>query len=162
MPRPNAPFVPSPLSVVRAALALAEAGPLDVVVDLGCGDGRVAIIAAKYHGSRGMCVEIDEHLCALALANAIENNVSDRVEVYCGDMFDFDCSRATVVYAYLYGSVLSSLAKKLEKELRRGSRVLTLDFKIDGWVPKKLKRVLTESRVVRTVWLYEVGYSTGT
>jgi tRNA G37 N-methylase Trm5 len=153
------PFISSPISVVKAALSVAKVDKSDVVMDLGCGDGRVPVIAAKYHGARGICVEIDDTLCALAEANARYNNVEGLVEVECRDLFTYNYSRATVIYAYLYGSILSFLSSKFEKELSEGSRILTIDFPIHGWIPLLIKRLIDESGVIRSIYLYVMGIS---
>ena len=153
------PFISSPVSVIKAALEVAKVDKNDVVMDLGCGDGRVPIIAAKYHGARGICVEINDNLCALAEANAIYNGVDNLVEVACHDLFTYDYSRATVIYAYLYGSILSVLSSKFEKELIKGSRILAIDFQIHGWIPILVKRLIDDAGVIRSIYLYVIGVS---
>lgn len=153
------PFISSPISVVKSALDLAKVSHDDVVLDIGCGDGRVPIVAAKYFGSRGICVELDDNICALAEANVIYNKVDKKVSVVCQDFFKFDYSIATVLYAYLYGSILSLISEKIETELRRGSRVLTIDFPIEGWVPLKIRRIIDEGGVIRSIYMYVIGIS---
>lgn len=147
------------MSVVKAALALAKLTPDDIVLDIGCGDGRVPIIAAKYFKSKGICVEINESLCALAEANIRLNGVEGLVEVACQDLFMYSYSKATVLYAYLYGSILSFLSNKIEAEMRRGSRIITIDFPIAGWVPIAVKKVIDEGGLVRSIYLYVIGAS---
>jgi len=155
----NVPFVASPVDAVAMALAVADVETGDVVYDLGCGDGRVPIIAAKHLGAKGVCVEIDPDLCTVAEANARYNGVSDNVRVVCDDFFRIDLSDASVVYTYLFSSINERLSRKLGKELRPRSRVVTLDFPIPGWVPFKARRFYDSRGYLRTVWLYVVGVS---
>lgn len=159
LPKVPAPFIPTPIRVVGEALGIARVNHRDVVVDLGCGDGRVPIIAAKRFGAKGVCVELDDSLCSLALANVKLNSVDHMVDVVRADMFAFDVRRASVVYAYHYGSILRMLSEKLDVELRRGSRVITLDFRLESWVPLLVKGVIDEGGLPRTIYLYLVGVS---
>lgn len=158
-PEKLAPFISSPLDAVAMALAVADVNENDIVYDLGCGDGRVAIVSSKHLGARSVCVEIDPDLCVLAEANAWFNGVLEQVRIMCNDFMKVDLSPATVVYTYLYSSINRRLAGKLEREMRPGSRVVTLDFPIPGWVPFKVRRFYDEKGYLRTVWLYVIGVS---
>ncbi len=126
------PLVSTPTKVVIAALALAQVSNRDIVYDLGCGDGRVPIIAAKYFGAEGYCVELREDLCALAEANACLNGVSDKVHIVCRDLFETDISNATVVFTYMFPSLNKKIFEKLKREGKTGIRVITIDFPVPG------------------------------
>ena len=156
------PWVPSPRLVVEYVLDVLGVGFGDVVLDLGCGDGRFLIAAAK-RGAKAICIEVDRVLCNVVEIAVTIAGVSDRVVVLCRDFFDVDLRsvlpRPTIVYAYLYSSVLSELAPKLEKELDIGTLVITLDFAIRGWSPFFVKHLIDEYGHNRLLWLYIVGIS---
>ncbi len=125
-------LVSTPTKVVIAALALAQVSSRDVLYDLGCGDGRVPIIAAKYFGAEGYCVELQEDLCALAEANARLNSVSDRVHVICRDLFEIDISSATIIFTYMFPSINKKIFEKIKREGKTGIRIITIDFPVPG------------------------------
>ena len=155
-----APYIPAPLSVVRAALEAAWVSPCDVVYDLGSGDGRVVVIAARdYCVEKAVGVEIDPVLVEAARAYARMYRVADRVEIIEGDFYRVDVSEATVVYLYLYMSINESLRPKLERELRPGARVVTVDFPVPGWLPLYTRRLRDESDILRTIHVYVIGLS---
>ncbi len=154
------PWIPSPRTVVDALLDLLNVGPEDVFVDLGCGDGRVVLEAAK-RGAKAVCIEVDRVLCNIAEIWAQLMGVSDRFEVIRGDFFKIDLSAVdpTIVYAYLYPSTLEELSPKLEAELSAGTVVTTLDFAIRGWSPVYVKALVDEHGYDRILWIYVVGIS---
>ncbi len=155
-----APFIPSPVSIVYHALDLARVCENDVLYDLGAGDGRVVIIAARDFGvRRAVGVEIDDVLATVARVRAREEGVEDRVEIIEDDMFRVDVSEATVVYLYMYASINERLAPKLERELSPGSRVVTLDFPVPQWVPVRVRRVEDEAGRIRSIYLFVRGVS---
>ncbi len=155
-----APYIPTPLSVVYEALRFVKPTPCDVLYDLGCGDGRVVVIAARDFGvKKAVGVEIDEALATIAALRAREEGVGDRVEIVEGDMFEVDVSPATIVYIYMYASVNERLAPKLERELRPGARVVTIDFPVPDWVPVRIRRVGDEAGRLRTIYLFVRGVS---
>lgn len=129
----GAPFVPSPTHVVWKMLELANVSKNDVVYDLGSGDGRIVIAAAKEFGARGVGIEIDPDLVKKARAKARELGVADRVEFRQGDLFNADLSDATVVTLYLWPDMNNRLRPKLKTELDPGDRVVSHSFDIDGW-----------------------------
>ncbi len=153
-----APYIPSPRRAVMTALEEALARRARVIVDLGSGDGRVLVIAAKYFGLRAIGYEIDEDLCVLAEANAEENGVSDLVEVRCESFYNADLSGADIVYAYLYSSILDSL-KPVFRTAPRFARITVLDLAIPGWYPVRVRRLLDEAGVMRSVAVYFRGVS---
>ncbi len=155
----HAPFISSPLKAIAMALAVADVRPGETLYDLGCGDGRVPIIAAKHLGAQGVCVEVQPDLCVLAEANAIYNRVAEKVSVVCKDFMEAELNDADVVYTYLYTSINERLSRKYEMELREGSRIVTLDFPIPGWAPFKIRRFYDDRGYLRTVLLYIMGVS---
>ncbi len=131
----EAPYVPTPQHVVFRMLELAEVTEDDVVYDLGSGDGRFVIAAAKEFGARGVGIEIDSQLVEQARINARRAGVEDRVEFRRLDLFEADVSEATVVTMYLWPTMTNRLRPKLRNELSPGTRVVSHDFDIDGWTP---------------------------
>ena len=151
------PFVPTRyevLDLVFEALQLREG---DVFADLGCGDGRVAVEAARRYPVRAsLCIEARSDLVERAASNAREAGVDDRVLVVKADFFKAPLEGVTAVYMYLLTSINEALKPKLSKELRPGARVVTLDFSIPGWSPVK---VLGGAGWQRRVYLYVIGVS---
>ena len=134
--RPDVRFLPTPQNVVEAMLALAHVTHTDVVFDLGSGDGRIPITAAKEFGARGVGIELDERLVKLARDNAARAGVSDRVTFIQGDLFHADISSATVVAIFLLPSLNIRLIPKFERELRPGARIVANHFAMgDRWAP---------------------------
>ena len=127
------PYVPSPQSVVADMLKLAHVGPQDYVIDLGSGDGRIVLTAAKVFGARGFGVEIKEDLVRRANAAAQSQGLAKRVHFVNADLFLTDISQATVLTMYLLPHTVNLLRDKLFKELRPGTRVLSHDYPLDGW-----------------------------
>jgi SAM-dependent methyltransferase len=140
-PKPLAPdvvYVPTPQSVVDAMLELAAVTPNDVVYDLGSGDGRIVITAAKKFGARGVGIEIDPALVKKATENAAADGVSDRVRFVTQDLFKAEISDATVVTLYLLQSINERLRPKLIRELKPGARVVSHVFNMGPeWPPEK-------------------------
>jgi precorrin-6B methylase 2 len=129
-------FLPTPPEVVSAMLDLAKVTDKDIVYDLGSGDGRTPIAAAKEHGARGVGVEFNPKLVALSRHNAEQAGVSDRVRFINADLFETDLSEATVVTLYLLGSLNQRLLPKLRHDLKPGSRIVSHAFTMgDEWKP---------------------------
>jgi SAM-dependent methyltransferase len=131
----DVPFVESPQPVVDKMLELAGVTEDDVVYDLGSGDGRIPITAARDYGARGVGIEIKPHLVEEARRNAEKAGVADRVTFREGDLFEADISEATVVTIYLLPSVNVRLRPKLFRELEPGTRVVSHDFDMNQWEP---------------------------
>ena len=119
---PDVIFVPTPQEVVDKMLELAEVKEGDVVYDLGCGDGRIPVTAAKKYGARGVGIDIDPQRIKEANDNVQKNGVGDRVRIIQGDLFETNISEATVVTLYLLPSLNQKLIPKLTKELKPGTR----------------------------------------
>jgi len=127
------PYVPTPDAVVSRMLELASVRREDLVVDLGSGDGRMVIEAARRYGARGRGVERDERLVALARAAADKARVADRVSFTQGDIFDFNLSGASVVTLYLLPRLLVPLMPKLRADLAPGARIVSHDYPLESW-----------------------------
>jgi len=127
------PYVPTPDAVVDRMLELASVRRDDLVVDLGSGDGRMVIEAARRYGARGRGVERDARLVELARTAAEKAKVADRVSFTQGDIFEFDLRGATVVTLYLLPRLLVQLLPKLRAELAPGARIVSHDYPLEPW-----------------------------
>jgi predicted RNA methylase len=125
---PDVIFVPTPQEVVDAMLKLAKVTKNDVVYDLGSGDGRIPITAAKTYGARGVGIDIDPQRIKEATENLKNAGVGDRVKFLNQDLFTTDISEATVVTLYLLPSLNLKLMPKLNKELKPGTRIVSHAF----------------------------------
>jgi SAM-dependent methyltransferase len=141
------PYVPSPQSVVSDMLKLAEVGPEDFVIDLGSGDGRIVRTAALIFGARGFGVEIKDPLVRQSNAAAAREGIADRVKFINADLFKTDISRATVLTMYLLPDTVNLLRGKLLAELKPGTRVLSHDYPLSGWIPEKYVQMDLEDKV---------------
>lgn len=130
-------YVPTSMNVVDAILELGGVGPGDFLVDLGSGDGRISIRAAKRFGTRGFGVEIEQHLVQMARDEARKQGVADKVTFETRDLFGTDLGRATVITAYLLPSLNLRLRPQLFEQLKPGSRILTHDFDFGDWQPDR-------------------------
>jgi SAM-dependent methyltransferase len=137
----DVPFVPTPEKVVEGMLELAKVGPRDTVYDLGSGDGRIVITAAKKHGARGVGIDIDPERIREARDNARKANVFHMVEFREGDLFKADISQATVVTIYLLSGINMKLRPKLLADLRPGTRIVSHAFDMGDWKPAATQRV---------------------
>ena len=152
-----APFVPSPNSVVEYMLKLADLKAGEVLFDMGSGDGRTVIMAAKTFGARGVGIELREDLAKKALATIHENGLEDRVTIMNGSMFDVNLSSADVVYLYLTTSANEKIRPKLESDLKKGARVVSHDYEIIGWKPEKVENFCENPKLgypSHTIYLY--------
>ena len=141
------PYVPSPQSVVADMLKLADIGPQDFVVDLGSGDGRIVLTAAKVFGASGFGVEIKDELVKLSNEAAKKEGVADRVKFIKADLFKTDISRATVLTMYLLPHTVNMLKEKLLTELKPGTKILSHDYPLSGWLPEKYEQMDLEDKV---------------
>jgi cyclopropane fatty-acyl-phospholipid synthase-like methyltransferase len=129
----DVPYVPTPPQVVDAMLKMAQVTSSDVVYDLGCGDGRIVVMAAEKYGARGVGVDLDPRRIAEANENAKLAHVTDKVKFVVQDVFDTDFTDATVVTLYMLPSVNEKLMPKI-KALKPGTRVVTHAFTFgDAW-----------------------------
>jgi SAM-dependent methyltransferase len=134
---PDVPYQPTPPAVVTGMLELAGVGPNDVVYDLGSGDGRIVIAAAKQFGARGVGVEIDPALVSEARAAAKAAGVAERAQFIEQDLFAASIADATVVMLYLWPEVNLKLRPKLFSELKPGTRVVSHSHDMGDWTPDK-------------------------
>lgn len=146
-PGAEVPYVQTPTEVVTEMLRLARVNGNDVVYDLGSGDGRLVITAARDFGARGVGVEIDPRLVAQSTESARRAGVAERVRFQAGDLFEIDLSDATVVTLYLSPELNLRLRPKLLNELRPGSRIVSHDFPMGDWPPSQTIRVASRDRV---------------
>jgi len=131
-------YVPTPPAVVDAMLEAAAVTERDIVYDLGSGDGRIVIAAARKYGARGVGIDIDPALVKRATERAAAAGVSDRVRFATQDLFTADISDATVVTLYLLQSINERLRPKLVRELKPGARVVSHVFNMGPeWPPEK-------------------------
>lgn len=149
-----APYVPTPQDVVDRMLILADVKKSDLVVDLGCGDGRIPITAAKKYGARGLGVDIDPVRIAEANANAKAAGVEHLVTFKLQDAMKTDVSSATVVTTFLLSASNLKLRPILTKELKPGSRIITHNFSMGDWAPEKYDTFKDAEGRTRTIYLY--------
>jgi cyclopropane fatty-acyl-phospholipid synthase-like methyltransferase len=159
------PFVPSPMIVVERMLRLAEVKKEDILYDMGSGDGRIVIMAAKKYGTRGVGIDMNPELVEKARANAAQEGVSHLVEFRAADGLTVDISEATVVTLYMFKWFNNQMRPKLQR-LKPGSRVVAHDFDIDDWKPTKIESVDASSDTEsyfsesRTLYLWKLDAQT--
>jgi len=157
------PFVPTPTEVVDRMLEIAEVKKDDVVYDLGSGDGRIVIYAAKKYGVRAVGIEMDSWLVAEARAKAKEEGVEHLVEFRIEDGLKADISPATVVTLYMLPWFNEMMRPKLQNDLKPGSRVVAHDYGIEGWPPARTEvhdkvEIRPGGLVHRhTIYLWKIG-----
>lgn len=139
--KPDVEYVPTPHHVVAEMLRLAETRKEDVVYDLGCGDGRVVIMAAREYGTRGVGVDIDPKRIEESRENARQAGVTDRVHFLQQNLFDTDIREATLVTLYLLPQLNRQLRPRLLSELRPGTRIVSHDFDMGEWHPDQVLHV---------------------
>ena len=152
-----APYVPSPPDVVDRMLDLAQVTKNDVVYDLGCGDGRIPIAAAKKYGARGVGIDIDPRRIEESKANAKIAGVEQLVEFRLEDVMKADVSPATVVTLYLLTSSNTKLRPMLQKQLRPGARVISHAFSMGPeWPADKVDQFTTVRGDEITLYLWRM------
>lgn len=134
---PDVVYVPTPEDVVREMLKLANVHKGDILYDLGCGDGRTVITAAKEYGIKAVGIDINPERISESQANAHAAGVTDKVQFRNEDLFEADFKEATVVTLYLLPSLNVKLRPKLWKDLKPGTRIVSHDFDMGDWEPDK-------------------------
>jgi ubiquinone/menaquinone biosynthesis C-methylase UbiE len=134
-------------------LELSELKPSENLYDLGCGDGRLIILAAKDVGANSTGVDLREDLLERAKIEILRLGLQEKVKVIQGNFFEVDISPANVVTLYLTSSANERLRPKLEKELKVGCRVVSHDFKVPGWKPS----LVYDELLGHTIYTYRVG-----
>jgi len=140
-PSPDIHYVPTSNGVAEAMLKLATTTSADIVYDLGSGDGRIVIAAAKKYGARGVGIEIDAELIKEATKNAAKAGVADKVVFRQEDLFKADVSEATVVTLYLSNSINMRLRTILQRQLKPGARIVSHRFSMVDWKPEAERRL---------------------
>ena len=142
---PDVIFVPTAFDVVIQMLKLAQVTSKDMVYDLGCGDGRFVVTAARQFGARGVGIDIDPERIKEARQLAARTGADDRVRFIESDLFDADISEATVVTLYLLTSLNLKLRPKLMNELKPGTRIVSHAFDMGDWKPERTEFVGSSS-----------------
>jgi SAM-dependent methyltransferase len=149
-----APYIPTPQDVVDRMLAVAEVTNKDTVFDLGCGDGRVVITAAKKFGARGVGIDIDKDRISESKRNARDAGVSSLVRFEQGDIQNADVSTATVVALYLVSSANLKLRPLLTKQLQPGARIVSHAFGMGDWQADKVDKFTDARGDERVIYLW--------
>jgi SAM-dependent methyltransferase len=154
-----APTVGAPEQAVDRILQMANLKPGETLYDLGCGDGRIIIAAAKRYKVKAVGVELSERMAKRAAAEAKKEGVQDKVTVVHGDMLKTDLSHADVVTLYLATAANATLRPSLERSLRPNSRVVSYDYPIPGWQPLNTADTTGKNGDIHTVYFYQVPES---
>jgi len=149
------PFVPTDEKIVTKMLEMAKVTKTDHLIDLGSGDGRIVITAAKRYGARGMGVEIDPDLVQKARENAQAAGVADRATFVEGDIFEANIRDATVITMYLLPDVNMRLRPKLLSDLKPGTRIVSHNYDLGDWKPARTETMLVGS-TQHTVYFWVV------
>ena len=150
-------FDPTPVHIVAEMLNLAKVGIADVVFDLGCGDGRIVIAAAKEYKARSVCVELDPRRIHESRANAARSGMTERIVFVEQDLFDTDLTAATVVTLFLSPEANLKLRPKLLRELKPGARVVSYVHDMGDWLPHATRNV-TGPHGPRRVYLWTISH----
>ena len=149
----HTPFFPTPDRVVAGMLELANVGPGDVVFDLGSGDGRIVIAAAR-RGARAVGIDIDPGWTRIARRNAVAAGIADRAVFETGDAFKVELREATVVTLYLPPDITTALRPRLERELAPGTRIVSHDYLVGDWKPARTEVITAENGRRHPIYLW--------
>jgi SAM-dependent methyltransferase len=152
-----APFVPTPQEVVDRMLELARVSQEDVLYDLGSGDGRIVITAARRYRAKAVGFEIDPALVTYSQRNIKEAGVEALAEIREQDIRTVDLSPASVVTMYLYPGANLRLRAAIMRQLKPGSRVVSHDFSMGDWKPDRVERMTDSGGFLRTIYLWRIG-----
>ncbi len=151
---PDVVYVGTPYDVVSEMLHMAQVNKDDLVVDLGCGDARILVLAAQKYGSRGIGYEIDPDMVRASRRNLEKNNVADLVQIIQADIFTVDISKADVLPIYLLPEMNLRLLPQFET-LKPGSRLVFHNYDLEGFVPdRKMEVISNEDNSIHTLYLY--------
>ena len=151
-----APFVTTPQEVVDRMLEVAQISPGDLVYDLGSGDGRIVITAAKRYGAKSVGFEIDPALVTLSRRNIREAGVEHLAEIREEDIRNVDLSPASVVTMYLYPSANLRLRAAIRRQLKAGSRVVSHNSNMGDWKPDRVEQMTDSAGFLRTIYLWRI------
>ena len=154
-----APSVGSPENAVEKMLQAARLKPGETLYDLGCGDGRILVRAAKKYKVNAVGIEISRPLAELAAQNVRKKGLENQIKIIHGDFMKTDLSAANVVTLYLAPAANDTLRPNLERELKAKTRVVSYDYPIEGWVPMSTWETSGHLGDVHTIYLYEVPNS---
>ena len=154
-----APFVPTPQEVVDRMLELAQVSQGDLLYDLGSGDGRIVITAARRYGAQAVGFEIDPALVTASKRNIKEAGLEALAEIREQDVRTVDLSPASVVTMYLYPGANLRLRAAIMRQLKPGSRVVSHDFSMGDWKPDRVEQMTDSAGFVRTIYLWRIGDS---
>ena len=149
----DVPFVPTPRPIVRRMLSLAHVKPGERLIDLGAGDGRIVVAAAREFGANALGVELHPERFAIIRNNAA--SLKPNLQAIRENFFSTDLSNADVVTMYLLPSVNEALRKKLERELHSGARVISHDFSIPEWTPARVE-IIQGPLGLHALYLYKI------
>jgi len=153
---PDVRYEPTPVEVAQAMLELAALRPGDVVADLGCGDGRLVVEALRRGAARGLCVDINPEVLAMARENARAAGVAERMEFVNQDLFGLDYRGTTVVLLFLSAQLNRELRPKLQRELAPGARVVSHWHDMGDWPPARSVRLRPSGGRERPVYLWVI------
>jgi ribosomal protein L11 methylase PrmA len=151
----RAPYLPTPPDVVERMIRLADVQPGDTVYDLGCGDGRIVIAAAK-RGAKGVGVDLDAERVEEARRGASRARVAALARFEQCDLFEVDLAPATVIFLYLLRSSMSSVAAHLLRSVTPGTRIVAHGFPIDFMTPAAVEQFVDEEQIYRVIYLWVV------
>jgi len=157
MRRILAPYLATPSEIVERMLELAEVGPDDILYDLGCGDGRFCIAAARRFGAQAVGIDIEPYWIEQSEANACAAGVETLTRFRVEDACDCDFGEATVICLYLVHSSMQFMAQEIARKGRPGTRVVSHSFPIDGWEPAIAETVLDANGDSHRIFLWHVG-----
>lgn len=152
----DVPYVPTHMDVVDEMLKMAEVSRDDVLYDLGSGDGRIPIEAAKRFGTRGVGIDLNPQRIKEANANARSAGVTEKVRFVEGDIFKSDFREATVVSLYLLPAINLQLKPQLLEQLKPGTRIVSHNYDMGSWQPEKMKKIKTPDGVDHFVYFWRV------
>ncbi len=155
-PQSLAPYIPTPQVIVEKMLEAAQIKPGETVYDLGSGDGRIVITAAKRYGAKAVGVELSEELHRSTAERVRQMGLTEKVKLIHGNLLDVDLSDADVVTIYLLTSSNDRLRPNLEKYLKPGARVVSNDFEIRGWKAREVVKIAAGS-TTHSIYVYEIG-----
>jgi predicted RNA methylase len=144
------PWIPTRPARIRLALALAHIRPGDILYDLGSGDGRVLVIAAREFGARAIGIEISPIHCIIARINAFLGGINNKVEIRWASFYKVDFSDADVIFVYMTSREATYLRPRLERQLQPGTQVISISCEIAGWQPVEFNRE-------ELIYLYRMG-----
>jgi len=153
--RPDIAYIPTPYDAVEAMLRLAQVGPQDVLYDLGCGDGRLLIEAARRWGTQGVGIDIDPACIQLTRHNAQTVGVDHLITLQQSNLYECDITAATVVALYLLPHLNVRLLPRLLQQLRPGARIVSHQFDMGDWAPDEMLQ-LPQSEEESTIYVWYI------